>query len=439
MDGILGRDSRLTAPPSSFRSQAKSQDTDDRKPYDKILVTSGIHRDVDVTEDAEVVPPDMEHLEIYQSPIADDESDFERRLGETEAHWKQRLETIRHHPNPEVSGGTPMESPEEVQLPRLQPSRTFPVDGRPKGHAHDPLEDMLFLNIGHDPTLLTTHDDFDVDYPMVSESPPAVEMNIYEQAYQEEMERILARRGREPSIYMTRRVEHRDDIRHLSSIKDAGKYAARQAAARFERVSNRAYAHGRPYMEYGRSYARYAGDKASEGWLSGSQYAAPYVQSGKDWAEPWKQSGKDYVQSGREWVEPWKQSAKSAASSGYEGGRYMASRAHEKISALYNRSGSGGEETAAAPSTGSGSGFSGLVAKMQRKAGGEKSEGEPLSAPANIEKPESTPEPAPSDQKEKEAPPAPTTTTEEIRPSETKKEKSVIGAPIGTSVFKEHI
>jgi [calcium/calmodulin-dependent protein kinase] kinase len=332
----------------------------------------------------------MEKLTMYASPEAEDDSDLERRLGETEAHYKQRLETIKHHPDPvgftRSSTADTTDTSDDFRPPLEERSRTFPVDGHLKGHAHDPLEDTLYLNIGHDPSLLDNQND-DLDYPIVSESPHAVEMNIYEQAYQEEMERILARRGREPSIYMTRRVEHRDDIRTSQYIKDAGRAAARQAAAHFER----ARAHGRPVAESGKSYAKSAGGKVSEGWASGSAAAAPYLQSGK------------------EYLEPWKQSAKTAAS-----------RAGEKLGGWYARSGGGGE------------GLSGLVAKAHAKARGvspgrtqegdgaaETQDARPFSAGAQADAGQERTAKSPEEVETTDSKPA--------------------GLPIGTSVFKEHI
>ena len=56
---------------------------------------------------------------------------------------------------------------------------------------------------------------------------------------------------------MTRRVEHRDDIRSLDSIKDAGKFAYRTAAATFDDLYTRGYA----ASEAGRAAARAAADR----------------------------------------------------------------------------------------------------------------------------------------------------------------------------------
>ncbi|RAL05619.1 putative calcium/calmodulin dependent protein kinase [Aspergillus ibericus CBS 121593] len=114
-----------------------------------------------------------------------------------------------------------------------------------RGHARDPLEEEFpFLYIG--PSTYTgsseeTKGDLDADpifeepdtmisaepaemdvelsYPIVSESPGAAEFDIYETAYRQEIERIrtrtLPRQGTIPKMYLTRRVEGRDDVKKL--------------------------------------------------------------------------------------------------------------------------------------------------------------------------------------------------------------------------------
>lgn len=228
LDGIFGRE-KVVAPPHTLRSH--SQDTHDRHPLDKILVTSGIHRDYSGDEGLEKVPSDLDNLTLQQSPEPMSSNSVIRGEGESRAHYMQRMETDTHHP-----------SVDELHQSTSR-ATTFPLDGHAKGQAHDPLEDTLFLNIGSDPEGAGSIP-ADAEYFIVSESPPAVEMNIYEQAYQDEMQRILERRGREPSMYLTRRIEHREDIRSLSTIKDAGKYAMRTAAVKFQGISRQGWEKG---------------------------------------------------------------------------------------------------------------------------------------------------------------------------------------------------
>lgn len=94
-----------------------------------------------------------------------------------------------------------------------------------RGHAHDPLEDQLYLYIGPStfsgpsvhrdgrPSMVPEEDE---DVPIVSESPGAADMDIYETAYRDEIERIRAKveqeeteEGKEPTVYLTRRVDEK--------------------------------------------------------------------------------------------------------------------------------------------------------------------------------------------------------------------------------------
>ena len=104
-------------------------------------------------------------------------------------------------------------------------------DGK-RGQAKDPLEEQLFLRIGPSTFsgMSTEHADDssfapDDDIYMVSESPGAADVDIYETAYRDEIERILARakeQEKEPQVYLTRRV----DQRLLAMSGRAGKWMA---------------------------------------------------------------------------------------------------------------------------------------------------------------------------------------------------------------------
>jgi [calcium/calmodulin-dependent protein kinase] kinase len=90
-----------------------------------------------------------------------------------------------------------------------------------KGHAHNPLEDTLFLNIGTGEDSMPSTEDGCI----VSESPSNVDMNVYEAAYEEEVQRIIAQRKdqyRRPTLYLTRRVENVKSIRDSDCIFDEG-------------------------------------------------------------------------------------------------------------------------------------------------------------------------------------------------------------------------
>lgn len=113
-----------------------------------------------------------------------------------------------------------------------------------RGHARDPLEEEFpYLFIGPSTYTGSSHNDTDdsqpatifeepesanledtpmtevEDVPIVSESPGAAEFDIYENAYREEIERIckrsVPRRGTAPKMYLTRRVDGKDDVMRL--------------------------------------------------------------------------------------------------------------------------------------------------------------------------------------------------------------------------------
>lgn len=226
MQGIFGRESRLVTPPHAIRggSGSKSIDAHDRMPINRVLVTEGVHSDV-VDDEAHKLPPELDKM-LMRSPSTTDVDDSPSRKGdETEGHHNQRMESESHHPR--------ASDPDTHHTTNNDRSYTFPVDDHAKGHAHDPLTDTLFLGLGaannpHD------GDEGDPMYPIVSETPPVVEMNIYEQAYQDEMKRILDHRGEDASMYLNRRVEHRDDLRSHDNILDSAGEAASGAASKLK-------------------------------------------------------------------------------------------------------------------------------------------------------------------------------------------------------------
>ncbi|KAI7255677.1 hypothetical protein KC352_g11471 [Hortaea werneckii] len=173
-----------------------------------------------------------------------------RLPGETDGRFKQRMETNAHRApswlNPAAYYSTHNSPSSSVLNTQDNKSQTFPfTSDHAKGHAHDPLEDTLFLSIGSssaDPLSGADLPDHQPDplFPIVSESPPAVDINIYEQAYQDEMKRILERRGRrDQSIYLTRRVEHREDLKAHENIIAAPHDHARSGVAKLRGMAGR--------------------------------------------------------------------------------------------------------------------------------------------------------------------------------------------------------
>lgn len=178
MDGILGAESRMVQPPMSMllkpektptSHKTRSLDFDDRNPIEKILVTEGVHRDINLDSFNEKPPPEKMDSAVSFSA--------EQTLSPTDPK------------SPTHSSHIPLPNPQST------------LDHPGKGHAHNPLSDHLFLAIG------PSGSGAPPDPPAVSESPGAVDINIYETAYQNEVERIREKQGRAATLYLTRRVE----------------------------------------------------------------------------------------------------------------------------------------------------------------------------------------------------------------------------------------
>jgi len=204
MNSFFGRDSRIVAPPHSSRStpdakESRSVDTDERRPMEQALTREGIHRHIPINDEMEKLPAGMDRIVKIASRSPDEE-------------------------------GPPVIYPSKSQTPRNMRGLDFPSEESAKGHAHDPLKDTLYLDIGVDPDTPDGHGDS--EHPVLSESPSGVDTNIYEQAYQDEIERVLQRRGRAASMYLNRRVEHRDDLRSYTSFLDQPKETAKAAGSK---------------------------------------------------------------------------------------------------------------------------------------------------------------------------------------------------------------
>lgn len=181
LDDILGQRAHIVQPPQSLMSptlnsnprRSRSMDSDDRKPIEKILAAEGVHRDVDrrVVQTAEEAPG-------------------------------QELGPQAHAPEREADPSRTWK-----RSPHTVPSASPPDHG--KGHAHDPLTDQLFLAVG--PGGAAVDDTSSPDPPIVSESPPATDVDIYGRAYHEEIERIRRMHGGRATTYLTRRVEENGD------------------------------------------------------------------------------------------------------------------------------------------------------------------------------------------------------------------------------------
>jgi [calcium/calmodulin-dependent protein kinase] kinase len=229
-EGILGSASRMVQPPLSMHRpsmlrKSKSQDTDNRRPIETVLTTEGVHHEIRIDDNNRLISG----LQDSKAPKTDFRAEaFGKRstskpVGHPKAaeapdlgELKVVRENMSHRPAPMKSKSTTVAVP-TAQQPKY--SATMPG----KGHAHNPLEDTLYLNIG------TGEDapDTSATACIVSESPSNVDMNVYETAYEEEVQRIIAQRkdqyrDRRPTLYLTRRVENVKSIRDSDCIFDEG-------------------------------------------------------------------------------------------------------------------------------------------------------------------------------------------------------------------------
>jgi len=208
MQNILGRDIRLVQPPLSLAQPAtpklhrtQSDDAHDRRPIERALVAEGVHRTVDIEDMAKDVP-DKEDSGIVCEPAEMDEGSSEPQSDIRRASSNRGFNA---QPKAHQSGGHSDEG-----------DRTSRKDTA-KGHAHNPLEDYLFLSIG-----LGGEDD-PPNPPAVSESPPAADISIYETAYHEQIERLRQQQGKQTTLYLTRRVEHKQEYQKDDSLVGAAR------------------------------------------------------------------------------------------------------------------------------------------------------------------------------------------------------------------------
>lgn len=199
MDSILGQGAQIVQPPLSMKSEGQGQvqvpqksrsvDTYDRRPVETALVQEGVHRSVE-RDMMDISPPDRQDGAILQSPIQESTGNDDMQRNSESAHSPRGLNA---HPEAHGHGGG------------SQPRDLEQQKDNARGHAHDPLDEMILLDVG------PFASDDPPDPPAVSDSPPASEINIYDTAYHEEIEKIRERHGAQTSLYLTRRVEHKPE------------------------------------------------------------------------------------------------------------------------------------------------------------------------------------------------------------------------------------
>ena len=239
LTSILGEDSerRFSQPPSMIQKnlpplphldhRSHSQDDYDRSGREGALVVDGVHKDY--------VAPDIDTTRLAP-------------LSNTTSLAAGRMKAISDPPPPlstENSNDSDqrvarLTSNSDILAGDFPPFRTGLHHSKTAdelghhGQAHDPLQDQLYLYIGPstfagasvNPDRRGSFMPTDEDVPIVSESPGAADIDIYETAYRDEIERIKARareqQREEPAVYLVRRV----DARLLAISGRVGRLAA---------------------------------------------------------------------------------------------------------------------------------------------------------------------------------------------------------------------
>ncbi|WPH00783.1 calcium/calmodulin-dependent protein kinase kinase cmkC-like protein [Acrodontium crateriforme] len=220
-EGIFGRDFRMVAPPGSISDPGRITKTHAKAATNKQLAPVNDRMDVDEDD----LRRSLDKM-IVQNPTT-----------ATPADQLDEDETIaQFHQKPDSSHRSFTTDPTEHKIKPTSRARTFDVDEHAAGHAHDPLTETLFLDIGAGPD--EARQGSDSPHPIVSESPPGIDIDIYEQAYQDEMKRIMEKR-QGPSLYLNRRVDHRHDIKGHGSVLDASKDAVVGAAEKLSMLAGK--------------------------------------------------------------------------------------------------------------------------------------------------------------------------------------------------------
>ena len=200
MDSLLGKGTRMVQPPLSFSTppkppldhKSRSEDAANRRPVEQALTVEGVHRDID---------------------LGSFEEDSEQQgTGVAQQSERQHESISGHQPHGHVSAAGDSArrdlhaNPEEHKAHQAA-TAPITIDHEGKGQARDPLSEHLYLGLGAGGSSRSPSP------PTVSESPPAAESNIYETAYDQEIQRLKSLPGRSTTLFLTRRVSHKEEYR----------------------------------------------------------------------------------------------------------------------------------------------------------------------------------------------------------------------------------
>lgn len=206
MNEILGNDTtRMVQPPLSMFAPSKpplyhktrSDDGSNRRPVEQALATEGVHRDID-TEIIDKHLSERQDTDITYSPIKRSSTQQSNDQGDSTSNNAGR----NLHANP------------QDHKPHHAATEPVPIDSdhHGKGHARDPLSEHCYLGLGPGGSSRPPSP------AAVSESPPATEPNIYESAYDQEIRRLRSLPGRSTSLFLTRRVSHKEEYRQDNDL-----------------------------------------------------------------------------------------------------------------------------------------------------------------------------------------------------------------------------
>ena len=246
-----GLASRPSIDVTALHHKAYSEDSHDRRPVEQALVRDGVHRRINADLMTQH-PPEREDPSTFHRPLVASPTDVESSAKARGSGGS----TDSDKASPAAGKRDISAHPEKHRARSSQEHGSSPKDSRQmsplspgKGHAHDPLEEFLFLSVGpgkdyersstadaHDPnndatnessdSAHLTHDGDTADKPtlvasrtattddaeppcesiIVSESPPAASEDIFSLAYRNEVSRIRSQ-TENATVYLTRRVD----------------------------------------------------------------------------------------------------------------------------------------------------------------------------------------------------------------------------------------
>jgi hypothetical protein len=266
MSSILGEDEtpRFSQPPLALHRgmpappylehKSHSLETFNRCPVEGALAAEGVHREIDLSrQGAGQLTSKRRQTDDAIDPIREDSAEHWAKGPKADTSLIPPMLSTEHSDDSATALSrrstaldTPTDDPEKFPPFKRMHAHSADDTGR-RGHAHDPLEDQLYLFVGPStlagpsgnadrrPSFVPDED----DVPIVSESPGAADIDIYETAYRDEIERIRARakiEDSEPTVYLTRRV----DAKLLALSGRAGRLMAmgEEGFERFNEVTN---------------------------------------------------------------------------------------------------------------------------------------------------------------------------------------------------------